>query len=361
HRGPPPPDARAARRATPDQGQLGVPLRPPGARRGGDGGRAVHVRAAHGGGSAARRGAALDRPLPAPQHGPQHAEGRPRLRAEARREPVQARLRRLDRQPRRRWGERRRARLGGRAGRQRLLARAPDRGRDPHESRRPRRRVEGGVDAHGTTHERVFEVAGDPKNGADVDPATCTPRGAGSRELCALWRDPTFRRRERAFYYARVLENPTCRWSTRVCKAAGVDPLSEDCAVDAVLAGAAFADCCLGPGNDPFMDPLVQERAWPSPIWYRPEAIARLGAKVRYGAQPGTDRLAMRLALGSVPKDLDPKRTDLELRVSDDDDILVLTIPAGTLVRAGRGRCGLPGPTGAVVGAAHGPRRRRGV
>ena len=69
-RGAPPPDARAARRAAPDQGQLGVPLRPPGARRGRDGGRAVHVRAGEGGGPAARRGAAPDRPLPAPQHGP---------------------------------------------------------------------------------------------------------------------------------------------------------------------------------------------------------------------------------------------------------------------------------------------------
>ena len=209
--------------------------------------------------------------------------------------------------------------------------------------------VKGWVDARGRTHERVFEVAGDPKNGADVNPATCAPRGAGSRELCALWRDPTFRRRERAFYYARVLENPTCRWSTRVCKAAGVDPLSEDCGIDAVLAGAAFANCCLGPGNDPFMDPLVQERAWTSPIWYRPEAIERLGAKVRYGAQPGTDRLALRLVLGRVPKDLDPKRNDLELRVSDDDDILALTIPAGTLARAGRGRFVLARPIGPVV------------
>src|SRR2546426_9219557 len=180
--------------------------------------------------------------------------------------------------------------------------------------------VKGWVDARGRTHERVFDVAGHAENGAGVDPASCAPRGAGARELCTVWRDPTFRRRERAFYYARVLENPTCRWSTRVCKAAGVDPLSEDCGIDAVLAGPAFANCCLGTGNDPFMDPLVQERAWTSPIWYRPEAIARLGAKVRYGAQPGTDRLALRLALGRVPKDLDPKPNDLELRGSRDDD-----------------------------------------
>jgi hypothetical protein len=211
--------------------------------------------------------------------------------------------------------------------------------------------VKGWVDAEGRTHERVFEAAGDPQNGAGVDPATCAPRGAGHRELCVVWQDPTFRAQERAFYYARVLENPTCRWSTRVCKAAGVDPLSPDCPAQAATAGEVFANCCLGPDNDPFIDPLVQERAWTSPIWYRPEAIARLWATLRYGNQPGTDRLAMRLVLGSAPKDLDPSRTDLELRVSDDDDILLLAVPAGTLVPAGNGRFVLPKPLGPVAEA----------
>src|SRR5436190_4223767 len=218
--------------------------------------------------------------------------------------------------------------------------------------------VKGWLDAQGRTHERVFDVAGDAQNGAGVDPATCAPRGAGARELCAVWRDPTFRRRERAFYYARVLENPTCRWSTRVCKAAGVDPLSPDCATQAATAGAPFADCCLGPDNDPFLDPLVQERAWTSPIWYRPESIARLRAEVRYGAQPGADRLAMRLVLGRVPKDFHPVGTGLELRLSDDDDILVLTIPAGALVPAGRGRFVLAQPIGPVRKATLALRKR---
>jgi hypothetical protein len=198
--------------------------------------------------------------------------------------------------------------------------------------------VKGWVDARGTTHEQVFDVAGDPHNGADVDPATCAPRGTGARELCTVWTDPTFKRTQRAFYYARVLENPTCRWSTRVCRAAGVDPLAADCAAQAAAAGAAFANCCLGPGNDPFADPLVQERAWTSPIWYQPDGIARLRAEVRYGSTPGTDRLALHVALGRVPKHFDPRRTGLELRVSDDDDILALTIPKGRLKRAGTGR-----------------------
>ncbi|HZP41705.1 MAG TPA: DUF3604 domain-containing protein, partial [Candidatus Binatia bacterium] len=209
--------------------------------------------------------------------------------------------------------------------------------------------VKGWVDARGRTHERVFDVAGDAKNGADVDPATCAPRGRGAAELCAVWRDPRFRRSERAFYYARVLENPTCRWSTRVCKAAGVDPFSPNCAAAAAAAGAAFANCCLGPGNDAFLDPVVQERAWTSPIWYRPEAIGRLRAAVEYGAAPGTDRLALRLALARVPKGFGT--APLELRVADDDEVLAVTFPAGAFRRAGSGRRVLAAPVGAVTKA----------
>jgi Protein of unknown function (DUF3604) len=211
--------------------------------------------------------------------------------------------------------------------------------------------VKGWVDKRGTTHEQVFDVAGDAANGAGVDPATCAPRGTGSSELCAVWQDPTFKRSERAYYYARVLENPTCRWSTRVCKAAGVDPFSPDCAAQATAVGAAFANCCLGPANDAFMDPLVQERAWTSPIWYRPDGVVRLRARVRYGARPGTDRLTLRLALGRVPKNFRPTRTGLELRVSDDDDILTLSIPRRKLVPGNPGRFALAEPVGQIARA----------
>jgi hypothetical protein len=197
--------------------------------------------------------------------------------------------------------------------------------------------VKGWVDAKGKPHERVFDVAGDAKNGATVDPATCTPRGAGAAELCAVWRDPTFKRRERAFYYARVLENPTCRWSTFVCRSAGVDPLSPGCAAQAAAAGAAFSNCCLGPANDAFMDPVVQERAWTSPIWYRPEAIARLKAWVRFGGAPGRDQLLLRVTLGRLPPKLDLRRQALTVRVTDDDEIWAVTLPPKSL-RGGRPR-----------------------
>jgi hypothetical protein len=60
----------------------------------------------------------------------------------------------------------------------------------------------------------------------------------------------------------------------------------------------------------------------------------------------------MRIVLGGVPPDLDPTKTDLTLRVSDDDDVLALTIPAGTLVRKGRGRFVLAKPLGSVATAS---------
>jgi hypothetical protein len=159
--------------------------------------------------------------------------------------------------------------------------------------------VKGWVDAAGTTHESVFDVAGDAANGAGVDPATCAPTGAGSAELCAVFEDPTFKPDERAFYYARVLENPTCRWTTRVCKAAGVDPLSADCAAQAATAPPDFAACCRSASNDATAEPVIQERAWTSPIWYRPEGIARVQARVAFGARRGRDVLTLRIWLGS--------------------------------------------------------------
>jgi hypothetical protein len=115
-----------------------------------------------------------------------------------------------------------------------------------------------------------------------------------------------------------------------VCKAAGVDPLSPDCPAQAAVAPPEFADCCRGPANDATAEPIIQERAWTSPIWYRPEGIARVRGRVRFGAGRGRDILSLRIRLGAAPE-LDLARYDLVVRVTDDDEVFAVTIPAGTL------------------------------
>ena len=95
----------------------------------------------------------------------------------------------------------------------------------------------------GTVDPETFRC---PDNFAMVDLATCTPTPfKGDVALRTLWQDPTFDPDQRAFYYVRILENPTCRWSTW----------------DAIRNGT--------PPN-PTLHPVIQERAWSSPIWYEP-------------------------------------------------------------------------------------------
>ncbi|MGZ3426873.1 MAG: DUF3604 domain-containing protein, partial [Polyangia bacterium] len=105
--------------------------------------------------------------------------------------------------------------------------------------------------AGGELHEQVFDVAGDANNGATVDDKSCQPSGGGADSLCAVWSDPAFDGAERAFYYVRVLENPSCRWSTYLCNSL---PLAEQ------------PPAC----SDASVSRTIQERAWTSPIWYTP-------------------------------------------------------------------------------------------
>jgi Protein of unknown function (DUF3604) len=105
----------------------------------------------------------------------------------------------------------------------------------------------------GEAHEQVFDVAGDPNNGASVDTTTCEPQGPGADALCTVWTDPDFDPAQHAFYYVRALENPTCRWSTYVCNR---------------LAPADRPAVC----SDPQTPKTIRERAWTSPIWYEPDA-----------------------------------------------------------------------------------------
>ena len=110
----------------------------------------------------------------------------------------------------------------------------------------------------GRTRETVVDVAGG-ENGAEVDPRTCRTHGPGDAALCAVWRDPDFDPSQRAFYYARVLENPTCRWSQRLCNDAGV------VCSDPSTVTRGYEPCCASDHR-----PVIQERAWTSPIWYAP-------------------------------------------------------------------------------------------
>lgn len=80
-------------------------------------------------------------------------------------------------------------------------------------------------------------------NGATVDLATCAPStGSGAAELIGLWRDKSYVAGQRAAYYVRTIENPTCRWSSW----------------DAIRLREA------PPEGVPA---VIRERAWSSPIW----------------------------------------------------------------------------------------------
>jgi hypothetical protein len=117
--------------------------------------------------------------------------------------------------------------------------------------------VKGWLDRDGNLHEKVYDVAwsGNRKPGNDgklppvgdtVDVANATwTNTIGAPELIAVWKDPAFDPAQPAFYYGRVIEIPTPRWTAYDGKRFGVAPL---------------------PGTVM----TVTERAYTSPIWYTP-------------------------------------------------------------------------------------------
>ncbi|WP_409334337.1 DUF3604 domain-containing protein [Bradyrhizobium sp. AUGA SZCCT0283] len=117
--------------------------------------------------------------------------------------------------------------------------------------------VKGWMDAKGELQEKVHDVvwSGDRKPGVDgklpsvgntVDVANAIwTNTIGAPELIAVWSDPNFNAAERAFYYVRVLEIPTPRWTAYDAKRFGIK----------LLPGTPMT---------------VTERAYTSPIWYTP-------------------------------------------------------------------------------------------
>jgi Protein of unknown function (DUF3604) len=157
--------------------------------------------------------------------------------------------------------------------------------------------IKGWVGKDGETKERVYSVAGDPGHPlnaqAAIDPGTCKAReDLGHVRLCAVWEDPYFDPEQHAFYYVRVLEEPVCRYSTLWCRnRIGVDPLdtakcsekltamasgklgaTEEERIENTLKAEHGAMCCSDQTSTPFIQPVIQERAWTSPIWYEPSA-----------------------------------------------------------------------------------------
>ena len=124
--------------------------------------------------------------------------------------------------------------------------------------------IKGWLDDRGELRERVYNVAVSEQsrvradgtvvavgNTIDIESATYL-NTIGSPELAVVWQDPEFRRNQHAFYYARVLEIPTPRWTAFDAKYFGLKELPEE------------------------IPRILQERTYTSPIWYSPpDKVAR--------------------------------------------------------------------------------------
>jgi hypothetical protein len=143
--------------------------------------------------------------------------------------------------------------------------------KDPTSGNLDRIQIVKGWTKNGQSFEKVFDVAWaddrKPDIAGRIPPIVSTvdiaiasySNSIGAVELKSVWTDPEFDPSQDAFYYARVLEIPTPRWTTIQAKELGIDP------PDIVPA-------------------TVQERAWSSPIWYTPSfedrAVASRGETV---------------------------------------------------------------------------------
>lgn len=170
--------------------------------------------------------------------------------------------------------------------------------KDPADGNLDRIQIVKGWTKQGQVFEKIYDVAWsgarqpDPVTGrlppvgstVDIDKATYT-NDIGSVELKAVWTDPEFDPGLHAFYYSRVLQIPTPRWSTYDAAKLGVLP----------------------PSNAPA---TVQERAWTTPIWYTPSPAAIAKAErgltvddlTKSGSTALTDDQLKQLAVGKIFK-----------------------------------------------------------
>ena len=129
--------------------------------------------------------------------------------------------------------------------------------------------VKGWIDSSGELQERVYDVTWSdmdkrarvrgkvPAVGDTVDRSTATyTNEIGAAELRSAWTDPDYREGQRAFYYLRVLEIPTPRWTLFDAVRFGIE-----------LPAEALADA------------VAQERAYSSPIWLKPAPPAMMESK----------------------------------------------------------------------------------
>ena len=119
--------------------------------------------------------------------------------------------------------------------------------------------IKGWTELSGKPHEEIYDVACSDGRKPNLKTNLCQDTKAsvnldncqisaneGADELRAVWEDPNFNPDLKAFYYVRVLENPTCRWSTWDALKSGEKPRAD-------------------------LPSTIQERAWSSPIWYIPD------------------------------------------------------------------------------------------
>jgi len=119
--------------------------------------------------------------------------------------------------------------------------------------------IKGWLDSGGDLHEKIYDVAVSDGRAIGREGRCTTPVGntvdvknaswtntIGDTELITVWKDPDFDPKERAFYYVRVLEIPTPRWTAYDAKYYGLDDIPDE------------------------VEMVAQERAYTSPIWYTP-------------------------------------------------------------------------------------------